>query len=183
VVVHTIGHSTSSLPDFLALLAHHGRSAIADVRRFPASRRHPHFAREALAAALADAGGAYHWLPGLGGRRHGRPESPLVAWRNAAFRAYADHMDTDEFRDGLAALLALAADHPTAVLCAEAVPWRCHPQLLADALVARGIEVRHAIGTAAPGLHRLPPFARLEGTRVVYDGGQLGLAPGQGDRQ
>jgi uncharacterized protein (DUF488 family) len=183
VVVHTIGHSTSALPEFLASLAHHGLGTIADVRRFPASRRHPHFAREALAAALADAGIAYHWLPGLGGRRHGRPDSPHVAWRNAAFRAYADHMDTDEFRDGLAALLALAADRPTAILCAEAVPWRCHRQLLADALVARGIEVRHAIGTAAPGVHRLPPFARLEDTRVVYDGGQLGLAPGQGDRQ
>jgi uncharacterized protein (DUF488 family) len=178
VIVHTLGHSTLALPDFLALVAHHGIGTIADVRRYPASRRHPHFAGEALAAALADAGVTYRWLPGLGGRRSGRADSPHVAWRNAAFRAYADHMETAEFAAELDTLLALAGELPTAILCAEAVPWRCHRQLLADALVARGVEVRHVIGTAAPGVHRLPPFARLVGTRVVYDGGQLGLAPG-----
>jgi uncharacterized protein (DUF488 family) len=178
VIVHTVGHSTLALPDFLALVAHHGLRMIADVRRFPASRRHPHFAREALAVALADAGVAYRWLPGLGGRRSGRPDSPHVAWRNAAFRAYADHMETAEFAADLEVLLALASEHPSAILCAEAVPWRCHRQLLADALLARGVGVRHVIGTTAPGAHRLPPFARPVGTRIVYDGGQIALAPG-----
>ena len=175
MVVHTLGHSTLAAGDFLALLDAHGLAAIADVRRFPASRRHPHFAREALADALARTGCAYTWLPALGGRRSARPDSLHVGWQTAAFRAYADHMETEEFAGGLAALLALAAAHPTAILCAEAVPWRCHRQLIADALVARGVEVRHVLGPAPARPHRLTSFARLEGERVVYDGGQLVL--------
>jgi uncharacterized protein (DUF488 family) len=176
VVVYTTGHSTLPLDDFLSLLEAHGVRGVADVRRFPASRRHPHFAREALAAALATAGVAYDWLPGLGGRRQPRPDSPHVAWRNAAFRGYADHMDTAEFADALEALLGLARRRPTAILCAEAVPWRCHRQLIADALVAREIDVLHlGIGTA-PAPHRLTPFARRVDGRLVYDRGQLGLA-------
>ncbi len=175
MIVHTVGHSTLPLEAFLALVRAHGLAAIADVRRFPASRRHPHFAREALAEALGGAGIAYLWLPALGGRRHGRPGSPHVGWRNASFRAYADHMETSEFADGLAALLALAGEHPTAILCAEALAWRCHRQLVADALLARGVEVRHVVGRGAPETHQLTTFARLEGTRVVYDGGQLDL--------
>jgi len=177
VVVHTLGHSTLPLADFLALLEGHDIAAIADVRRFPASRRHPHFGRDALVAALAPTGRSYLWLPALGGRRAGRPGSPHVAWQNAAFRAYADHMETAEFQDGLGVLLALAAERPTAVLCAEAVPWRCHRQLIADALVARGIEVRHVLGPVAAQPHRLTPFARLEGSRLLYDGGQRALRP------
>jgi uncharacterized protein (DUF488 family) len=172
VIVHTVGHSTRPLADFLALLHGHGIAAVADVRRFPGSRRHPHFVRDALAAALAGEGLGYAWLEALGGRRHGRADSPHVAWRNAAFRAYADHMDTAEFRAGLDALLRLAAERPTAVMCAEAVPWRCHRQLVADALTARGVCVRHVTGPGAADIHRLTPFARLEGERVVYDGGQ-----------
>jgi len=176
VVVHTLGHSTLPLADFLALLERHGIVALADVRRFPASRRHPHFAREPLAGALERAGIAYRWFPDLGGRRRGRPGSPHVGWRNASFRAYADHMDTAAFDQAVAALLAFAGAQPTAVLCAEAVPWRCHRQLIADALAARGVEVRHVLGAAAPEPHRLTPFARLEGTRLVYDRSQLALA-------
>jgi uncharacterized protein (DUF488 family) len=176
VVVHTVGHSVLALADFLALLARHRIGAIADVRRYPASRRHPHFERDALAAALADVGLVYRWFPGVGGRRAPRADSPHVAWRNASFRAYADHMDTPEFADELARILALAAERPTAVMCAEAVPWRCHRQLLADALVARGLEVRHVVGAGVPGAHRLTPFARVVGTRVVYDRAQLELA-------
>jgi len=176
VVVHTLGHSTLPLDDFLALLRAHAITAIADVRRFPGSRRHPHFTREALAPALARAGVAYAWLPGLGGRRDPGAGSPHVAWRNPSFRAYADHMETAEFAAELARLLTLASAAPTAIMCAEAVPWRCHRQLIADALLAHGIEVRHVLSSAPPGPHRLTPFARLEGERVVYDGGQLGLA-------
>jgi uncharacterized protein (DUF488 family) len=177
VVVHTIGHSTRTFPELLALLRAHAIRAVADVRRHPGSRRHPQFARDALAAALGDEGIAYAWLPALGGRRRARPDSPHVGWRVAAFRGYADHMETPEFERGLADLLAFAARRPTAVLCAEAVPWRCHRQLIADALVARGVEVRHVVGPAGPARHALPAFARLEGARIVYDGEQRTLAP------
>jgi uncharacterized protein (DUF488 family) len=170
VIVHTLGHSTRTWDDFLRLLRAHGIEAVADVRRFPASRRHPHFAREALRAALGRAGIAYAWLERLGGRRRGAPGSSHTGWRNASFRAYADHMATPEFRGGLAELMALGAARATAVLCAEAVPWRCHRQLIADALVVRGIAVRHVTGIAAAEPHELTRFARLEGERLVYDG-------------
>jgi uncharacterized protein (DUF488 family) len=175
VVVHTVGHSTLALDDFLALLRVHGIVGLADVRRYPASRRHPHFGREALARSLADAGVAYDWFPELGGRRSALPDSPHVGWRNAAFRGYADHMDTAEFRAGIARLLDLAHERPTAIMCAEAVPWRCHRQLIADALVARGVAVRHALGPRSTSEHALTAFARVEGERVVYDRGQLDL--------
>jgi uncharacterized protein (DUF488 family) len=175
VIVYTAGHSTLALDAFLGLLRHRGIAGVADVRRYPASRRHPHFAREALGDSLAGAGIAYVWLPGLGGRRHGRPDSPHVAWTNPSFRAYADHMVTPEFAAALVELLDLARQRPTALLSAEAVPWRCHRQLNAHAQVARGIQVGHIVGQAAPAPHRLTAFARLEGERVLYDRGQLGL--------
>ena len=173
MVVHTLGHSTLALEDFLALLAAHTIDTIADVRRFPASRRHPHFAREPLAASLVARGVAYSWLPALGGRRDPKPASPHVAWRNASFRAYADHMDSAEFAEGLAALSSLARDRRAAIMCAEAVPWRCHRQLIADILLVRGVEVLHVTGGHADA-HRLTPFARPEGCRVVYDRGVPG---------
>lgn len=175
MTVYTLGHSTRSADDFLALLARHGIRGIADVRRYPASRRHPHFVREALAETLAAHGINYDWLPALGGRRAPHPDSPHVAWREPGFRAYADHMETAEFHDGLTTLLALAAARPTAVLCAEAVPWRCHRQLIADALVARGVTVLHVIGAGAPSPHALSRLARLDGDRLIYDVGQLAL--------
>ena len=172
MVVYTIGHSTRTLAELLDLLGTHGITGVADVRRFPASRRHPHFGREELALALPAAGVAYDWLPELGGRRPARPGSPHTAWRTDAFRGYADHMDSPEFEAGVARLLALAARRPTAVMCAEAVPWRCHRQLVADALVARGVEVRHVLDRAPTRLHRLSSLARVVGERVVYDVGQ-----------
>jgi uncharacterized protein (DUF488 family) len=186
VVVHTLGHSTLALADFLALLQAHHLTAIADVRRYPASRRHPHFAREPLAEALEASGVTYLWLPELGGRRTSKRDSRHVAWRSATFRAYADHMETPEFAAGLERLLALARERSTALMCAEAVPWRCHRQLLADALLAHGVEVRHATGAGGAGaatVHKLTPFARLEGAAVVYDAGQtsLGRAGWSGD--
>jgi uncharacterized protein (DUF488 family) len=180
VIVHTLGHSTRSLDDFMALLDAHGIAGIADVRRFPGSRRHPHFAGEALATSLAAGGRRYDWLPALGGRRPVQPASPHVGWREPGFRGYADHMETDEFRGGLDELLVRAAERPTAVLCAEAVPWRCHRQLLADALLVRGVEVVHVLDVASTRPHRLTAFARIEGDRLVYDGGQLAL--GRSDR-
>jgi uncharacterized protein (DUF488 family) len=175
VIVHTLGHSTRTLDEFVALLDAHDIRGIADVRRFPASRRHPHFSREALAASLAETDRAYAWLSELGGRRPVRPDTPHVGWRQPGFRGYADHMDTDEFRRGLAELLRLAAERPTAVMCAEAVPWRCHRQLLSDALVVRGIDVVHVLDVASSRPHRLTSFARVDGERIVYDDGQLAL--------
>jgi uncharacterized protein (DUF488 family) len=117
----------------------------------------------------------YDWLPALGGRRAARPDSPHVAWRQPGFRGYADHMETAEFQGGLATLLALAAERPTAILCAESVPWRCHRQLIADALVARDVAVRHVLDAGAARPHALSRLARLEGDRIVYDAGHLPL--------
>lgn len=164
----------------MALLDAHGIAGIADVRRFPASRRHPHFAREALAVSLAEGGRRYDWMPALGGRRPMRPASPHVGWREPGFRGYADHMETSEFRDGLAELLARAGERLTALLCAEAVPWRCHRQVLADALLVRGVDVVHVLDVASTRPHRLTAFARVDGERIVYDGGELAL--GRSDR-
>jgi len=171
-VIYMVGHSTRTLEDFLALLAAHGVGQVVDVRRYPASRRHPHFAKDPLALALAAAGIAYGHASDLGGRRAAQANSPNTAWRNAGFRGYADYMETPAFTQALARLIDLVAGRPSAVLCAEAVPWRCHRQLLADALVARGIEVRHIIGPGEPERHRLSPHARvLPGGRLCYPAG------------
>ena len=177
MTVYTLGHSTLDLDAFLALLARHGIAGIADVRRYPASRRHPHFGREALAASLTAAGIAYDWLPALGGRRPARKDSPHVGWRVDSFRGYADHMDSAEFAAGLARLVELAAARPTAIMCAEAVPWRCHRQLIADTLVARGVDVVHVVG-AGESPHRLTAFARVADGRVVYDRAGQARLPG-----
>ncbi len=170
--IFTLGHSTRSLQDFLALLDEHDIELLSDVRRFPGSRRFPHFRRETLAAALATAGIAYRHLPGLGGRRKPEADSPHTYWTNAGFRAYADHMETAEFRETFAELLELAADRTTALMCAEAVPWRCHRQLVADALVAAGRRVVHIIGPGRSEGHVLNVSARvLPDGRLIYDGG------------
>ena len=178
MIVYTLGHSTLDAAAFLRLVAAHGIEGIADVRRFPASRRHPHFGREALAAALAGAGIAYDWIPELGGRRTPRPDSPNVGWRVEGFRGYADHMATEEFARGLARLVELAGARRSAIMCAEAVPWRCHRRLIADALVARGIEVRHVTGPTAADSHTPTPFARFDGEHIVYDGAPQSRLPG-----
>ena len=175
MVVYTLGHSTHPLAEFLELLSAHGITAVADVRRYPSSRRHPHFAREALEKSLPEAGIAYAWFPDLGGRRNPRPDSPHTAWESDAFRGYADHVDAKEFESALTDLLALARQRPTAVMCAESVPWRCHRQLIADTLTARGVDVRDVIDTKPPARPHLPPFARGSGTRVIYDVDQLPL--------
>jgi uncharacterized protein (DUF488 family) len=172
VILHSIGHSTRTLEELIALLRENGVGLLVDVRRFPASRRHPHFARAALEAALAAAGIAYRHEPALGGHRQPHPRSPHTAWRNVAFRGYADHMDTPAFREALVALVDAARGRPTCVLCAEALPWRCHRQLIADALAARGVETRHILGHGRTESHRLHPAARIvEGARLLYAGG------------
>jgi uncharacterized protein (DUF488 family) len=138
------------------------------VRTVPASRRMPHFARSALELSLPEHGIAYMHMPELGGLRKANPDSTNLGWRNVSFRGYADYMQTDAFGDALAQLEALAASKRVAIMCAEAVPWRCHRSLIADALVVDGIEGRHITGMQAPSLHRLTPFARVEGGRITY---------------
>ena len=170
--VFTIGHSNRSLEDFVALLAEHGVETVADVRRFPGSRRFPHFSREVLADGLAAAGVAYRHLPGLGGHRKPRPDSPHTNWTNAAFRAYADHMETAEFAEAVAELLDIAAERPTTMMCAEAEPSRCHRRLVADALVARGIRVVHVLAPGQAEDHLLNSSARTgPDGQLIYDGG------------
>ncbi|HXJ33135.1 MAG TPA: DUF488 domain-containing protein [Candidatus Eisenbacteria bacterium] len=177
VTVYTLGHSTLSIEAFVALLHEHRIRGLVDIRRFPASRRHPHFSREALEAALGRERVRYDWIEALGGRRPSRPDSPHVAWEVEAFRGYADHMETPEFASGIATLLRIAGERPTTVMCAEAVPWRCHRRLLGDALVVRGVEVVN-VGPGMREPHRLTPFARVDGKRLVYDRGRQGRLPG-----
>jgi uncharacterized protein (DUF488 family) len=167
-VIHTIGHSTTPWPEFLALLSAHDIAHVVDVRRFPASRRHPQFARDALTAALAAVGIGYEHAPDLGGRRSARPDSVNTAWRSAAFRGYADHMETPAFQTALARLLEVGRARPTAILCAEAVPWRCHRQLIADALVAREEPVAHILTAARLEPHRISAHARIVGEGRVW---------------
>ena len=168
--IMTIGHSTRTADQFLALLQAHAVSAIADVRTIPRSRRHPHFTGEALASFLPAQGIVYEHFPGLGGLRKPRPDSPNTGWRHPSFRAYSDHMESDEFRESLEALLVCAEKSLTAVMCADSHCWRCHRQLVADALVARGVEVRHIMSAASAPVHELTPFARVVGAQVQYPG-------------
>ena len=162
----TIGHSTRSFDELLALLKGNAIERLADVRRYPGSRRYPHFSREALARSLPAAGIEYVHMPELGGRRKPEPDSRNDGWRNPQFRAYADYMASDEFREAVDRLL--AAPQRTAIMCAEAVPWRCHRNLIADELVRRGLEVRHIIGPDPPQAHVINPMARPEGDHLVY---------------
>ena len=175
-MIFTLGHSNRSLADFLAILKAHGIDRILDVRRYPSSRKWPHFDAGPLAGALAEAGVAYTGLPELGGRRKPRPDSRHAAWREASFRGYADFTETAEFEAGLARVLEHAGEgRRPALMCAEAVPWRCHRSLIADALVARGVEVVDVLSETSSRPHALPKFARVEEGRVVYDVGELPL--------
>lgn len=171
--IWSIGHGARPLADFLALLGENGIRTLADVRSFPGSRRHPHFGRDALAAALSTAGIAYVHLRGLGGRRHERGVSRHTAIRVAGFRAYADHMESDEFRADLARLAELAHEAPTAYMCAEMLRWQCHRRLLSDRLVIDGWDVAHIAGPGTTEPHRLWGIARVEHGRLTYDAGRL----------
>jgi uncharacterized protein (DUF488 family) len=170
VAVWTIGHSTRSLADLLARLRAHGVARVVDVRRFPHSRRHPRFDTAALARDLPAAGIAYTSTPALGGFRRPHPDSPNTALADSAFRGYADYMQTDEFAEHLVALIASAVQAPTAIMCAEAHPEACHRSFIADALVARGIDVHHILGDGPTLPHALRPHARMTNNRVTYPG-------------
>jgi uncharacterized protein (DUF488 family) len=170
VTVYTIGHSTRALDEFIGLLHAHGVTQLADVRTIPKSRRHPHFVGLAMSESLPAAGISYRHLAGLGGLRKPAPDSPNLGWRHAAFRGYADYMRTPAFEAALEDLIVWSREGPTAVMCAEAVWWRCHRQLVADALVARGVEVRHITSARAAPVHTLTSFARVDEGRVSYPG-------------
>jgi uncharacterized protein (DUF488 family) len=169
--VYTVGHSTRTLDEFVSMLKAHGVAGVADVRRFPGSRRLPHFNAESLARALPELGMNYVPCPLLGGRRKPDPGSANTGWRNESFRAYADYMQTPPFLEGLEHLMATAGRTPLAMMCSEAVPWRCHRSLIGDALVVRGWAVLDVMSPTKATPHKLTPFARVEGTRVTYPAG------------
>jgi Protein of unknown function, DUF488 len=164
----TIGHSTRSIDEFIELLRQHGVERLVDIRTIPRSRHNPQFNSDALTKSLTDKGISYVHLKELGGLRHPRPDSINTGWRNASFRGYADYMQTAEFKEALRRLLELCEGKRCAVMCAEAVPWRCHRSLLADALVARGIPVEHILSGSRRDVHSLTSFARIENGRVIY---------------
>ena len=175
--IWTLGHSTRPFDELLELLAAGGIKLLADVRRFPGSRRHPQFNQEALAASLAEAGIEYRHFVDLGGRRSrsakGRADSPNTGWRVEQFNAYADYMQSPEFLAALEELMTAAQTQPTAIMCSEALPQKCHRRLISDALVARGWHVRHLLTPKRIEDHQLTPFARVEGTNITYPSSTL----------
>ena len=164
----TIGHSTRTLDDFVALLRAWQIERVVDVRTAPGSRRHPQFNADALETELPHVGIAYERMAALGGFRRARADSPNAGWRNASFRGFADYMGTEEFGSALEDLVDRARTARIAIMCAEAVPWRCHRSLIADALVARGCVVRHITSRKRADEHHLTPFARVDGASLTY---------------
>lgn len=164
----TIGHSTRPLEEFLELLSRFRIEALVDVRRFPGSRRHPQFGGPALEKTLSERGLEYRWLPALGGRRRPRPDSPHTAWRNDSFRGYADHMDSAEFARAFDELIELARRRRTTIMCAEALWWRCHRALIADALRVRGFDVVHILGDSSAVEHPFTSAARIVDGQLSY---------------
>jgi uncharacterized protein (DUF488 family) len=166
--LYTIGHSTRTLDELVELLRSFTVRVLADVRTVPRSRHNPQFNIDALALALPEREIRYVHVPELGGLRRAAKDSPNAGWRNASFRGFADYLLTEGFEAGLRVLHALAATATVAIMCAEAVPWRCHRSLIADALVVRGAAVSHITGPGRASPHRLTPFARVEGVRITY---------------
>jgi len=168
--VFTVGHSNRNIEDFVRLLKAHGIKQVLDVRAIPKSRHNPHFERTRLASVLRARGIGYRWMAKLGGRRRPDPDSENAGWRNPQFRGYADYMGTPEFVGGLKAAEAIAEAKPTTLMCAEAVPWRCHRSLIADALTVKKWNVRHITGLGSARKHRPTPFMRVKRGRPVYPG-------------
>jgi uncharacterized protein (DUF488 family) len=168
LTIYTIGHSNRSIDAFLTLLAAQQIEILADVRTIPASRHNPQFGRDELSRSLEGSGVEYVHEPRLGGHRRPRKDSPNAGWRNASFRGYADYMASDAFKAGLDALLSIAARGRTAIMCAEAVPWRCHRSLVADALIARGCTVLDIISDRAPTPHKATPFLKVQNGELLY---------------
>ena len=167
-IVLTIGHSTRTLEEFIGLLQAHGATCVVDVRTIPRSRYNPQFNKESLPRSLQKAGLGYVHLPGLGGLRHAHADSVNLGWRNASFRGFADYMQTPEFEQGLQELVQLATRERIALMCAEAVPWRCHRSLIADALLVRGIRTEDIMSPTRRQVHTMTPFAKVRGTVITY---------------
>ena len=166
----TIGHSTHAIEEFIAALSSFDIETVVDVRSYPGSRRYPQFNKENLRSALAGATVEYLHFSELGGRRRAKPDSLNMAWRNEMFRGYADYMETNDFRDGIARLMKVADAQRTAIMCAEAVWWRCHRSLISDYLKAKGIEVTHIMGTGKSEPHPFTPAARIVDGELSYRG-------------
>lgn len=173
-LICTIGHSTHTLDEFISLLKANEVTHVLDVRTVPRSRHNPQFNTDTLPASLQTSGIKYTHLPGLGGLRHSRPDSPNGGWRNASFRGYADYMQTPEFAANVEQVATLAGEERCALMCAEAVPWRCHRSLIADALTVRGVRVEDIIGAKGRKLHTLTPWARVDGLNVIYPPDAIG---------
>ena len=167
-VVLTIGHSTRPLAEFIAMLKAHAVARLIDVRTVPRSRHNPQFDRDTLPLALAADGIGYEHAPGLGGFRRSHPGSANTGWRNASFRGYADYMQTEEFAKHLSDLMATARRERCVVMCAEAVPWRCHRSLIADALLVHGLRVEEIVNASRRRAHALTPFAKVDGLMITY---------------
>ena len=167
-IVLTIGHSTRTIEEFIGLLQAHGATRVVDVRTVPRSRHNPQFNKAALPRALKKAGLGYVHLPGLGGLRHAKRDSINLGWRNASFRGYADYMQTPEFKESLEELIQLAKQERIVLMCAEAMPWRCHRSLIADALRVRGIRTEDIMGLTRRQVHTLTSFAKVRGTTITY---------------
>ena len=164
----TIGHSTRTLEEFIHLLQANGATCVVDVRTIPRSRHNPQFNMDSLHGSLEKAGLKYVHMTGLGGLRHAKSNSPNMGWRNASFRGFADYMQTPEFAQSLQELLILASQERIVLMCAEAVPWRCHRSLIADALLVRGIRTEDILSEAKRLVHTLTPFAQVQGTTIIY---------------
>ena len=167
-VIFTVGHSTRSLDELVEMLRAHGVERLVDVRTIPRSRHNPQFNRDTLSKALHNRHLSYRHMKALGGLRHARADSINAGWRNASFRGYADYMQTPAFEDALARLLILAKEKPTAIMCAEAVPWHCHRSLIADALTVRGYPVRDIMSVTSAKPHLVIAMARVHGQQVTY---------------
>lgn len=168
ITVFTIGHSTLALKDFIQLLQVYRVITVLDTRTIPGSRHNPQFNRETLSNSLNLNGIRYLHMPGLGGLRRPSAKSPNMGWRNASFRGFADYMQTPEFEENLQTVITLASQTRSALMCAEAVPWRCHRSLIADALTIRGITVEHILNLKHSQTHAVTPWARAKGTRIIY---------------
>jgi uncharacterized protein (DUF488 family) len=166
--IYSIGHSTRAIGEFIELLNAHGIQLLADIRTIPKSRHNPQFNKEELEKSLQKAGIAYLPMPGLGGLRHTKKDSPNTGWETAGFRGFADYMQTEEFRKSLEELIKTAQEQQTAIMCAEAVPWRCHRSLVADALSVRGINVMHIMSRTSLKEHEITPWAEVKGMAILY---------------
>jgi uncharacterized protein (DUF488 family) len=179
-LVLTIGHSTRTIEEFVGLLEAHGATCIVDVRKAPRSRHNPQFNEDSLPRSLHKVNLGYVHIPGLGGLRHAKRDSPNTGWRNASFRGYADYMQTPEFTDSLNEVIRMANQDRVALMCAEAVPWRCHRSLIADSLLVRGIPTEHIMSLTRRQVHTLHTFAKVLGTAITYPAEAVGVSSGRG---